>query len=937
MKRVNITKIHEKWQEQWEKFSCVEPDERKKFFIIFAYPGISGFLHVGHMRGYTYADVIARFKRLTGHNVLFPVGTHASGNQVISFYRKIQEKDKRWVEYLKANGCSDELVQTLVSPKRIIEFFNDVYVNQYWKKFGFICDWKRFTSTAFPDYQKFIQWQFKKLKKLGLLIQKPYYVTYCPRCGPVAVDPSETDISKGGKAEKIEFVVLKFKFENIYLVAATLRPETVFGQTNIWVNPNVEYVKARVGSEIWILSKESAKKLKSQKDEVEVIGHISGKELIGKTVIAPMIRKEIPILPASFCDPKFGTGIVTSVPSDAPYDWVALKDLQTDEAKCKAYGLDPEMVKRIKVVQIINIPGVGDFAAKIFSEKFGIKNQTEIEKLENATKEVYKLGFHSGTMKETCGKYAGMRVYDAKELVKKELMESGNAEIMYDLSEEVICRCGERVIIKKVKDQWFINYGSQELKTKTKAHVKNMRILPTEFFNSLPKIIDWYQERACTRLGNWIGTKLPFDEKWIIEPISDSTLYPIYYLISKYVNEGKLKEENLTEEFFDFVFLGDGNVETVSKTTGISKELLEKIRNEIEYWYPLDINLGGKEHQTVHFPVFVMNHVAILPEKFWPKGIFVHWWVVGKGTKISKSKGGAVPIPDLIAKYSVDGLRLYYCHIGNPHSDIVWNDQDALNYKNHLERVFELVTSVQDKESREIDYWLKNRMEKHIKEARDAFEYLDFRKAAEIVYFCIYEDLKWYIRRGGGNKELITALAKKWALLMNPITPHLSEELWKQFGGKALASFSKWPEHEEYDDSKFKKEELIKNLLSDIVQVIKLCKKQPEKIIIILPEAWKYEAIKYINKIIIEKKPEHEILKDLMDKYPRVKECPKVFMSVIRNRKFIPLVKNEKELLEDAKEMIEKEFSCKVEIKGFDPVIEKAKQSIPGRPAILVV
>jgi len=216
--------IQDKWQHKWLEAGLGKATVKKnkeKFMMIFAYPGISGFLHVGHMRGYSYTDAICRYERLNGKEVLFPVGTHASGNQAIAFARKVKNKDQAWIEYLKNNGCTDEKLKELTSPEKVVEYFNQVYINDYWKKFGFLCDWERFTCTIYKDYEKFIQWQFQKLMQKDLLVQKPYFATACLNCGPVAVDPSETDISKGGNAEKQEYTLLKFKIDDDYLVAAT--------------------------------------------------------------------------------------------------------------------------------------------------------------------------------------------------------------------------------------------------------------------------------------------------------------------------------------------------------------------------------------------------------------------------------------------------------------------------------------------------------------------------------------------------------------------------------------------------------------------------------------------------------------------------------------------------------------------------------------------
>ena len=277
-------KTEAKWQKKWadSRLGEAEPDNRQKFFLVFAYPGISGYLHVGTMRGYTYSDVICRYKRMNGYNVLFPVGTHATGNLSYAFAKKVERADPDFIASLKANGCPDEEIKKLTNVDEVVRFFNQVYINEYWKKFGFLFDLRRFTTTVNPDYNRFIEWQFRKLKEKDLLVQKPYFATFCVNCGPIAVDASQTDISKGGTAEQQEFTLLKFKFGDGFIIAATLRPETVYGQTNLWVDPNITYVKASVGGETWIVSKECAEKLKYQKDAIEVTGEITGRDMVGK-------------------------------------------------------------------------------------------------------------------------------------------------------------------------------------------------------------------------------------------------------------------------------------------------------------------------------------------------------------------------------------------------------------------------------------------------------------------------------------------------------------------------------------------------------------------------------------------------------------------------------------------------------------------------------
>jgi len=943
-------KIQEKWQKKWQEAELGKAKVEKnkeKFMMIFAYPGISGYLHVGHMRGFSYTDAICRFKRLKGKEVLFPVGTHASGNQALGFANKVKNKDENWLTYLKNNGCSEEQIKELVKPEAVVDYFNHVYINDYWKKFGFLCDWDRFTCTTYPDYEKFIQWQFKKLQEKDLLIQKPYFATACINCGPVAVDPSETDISKGGNAEKQEYTLLKFKLgndKNDFLVAATLRPETIYGQTNLWVNPEAEYVRVEVEGMNWILSREAADKLKYQKDDVLLKEDVDIKKLIGQTVIAPGIEREIIILPAKFCDPKVGSGIVTSVPSDAPYDYVALKVLQEDSETCKIFSLNQEEIKQIKLIPIIKSKGYGDFPAREIVQKMGI-NSLEDPKLEEATKEIYKSGFHTGIMMDTCGKYAGKKVEEAKELMKSELIEKGNADIFHDLTEEVICRCGGDVIIKRIDDQWFIRYSDPELTERSKEQAKEMKIYPPEYHDNMPSVLDWFGDRACARLGNWLGSKLPFDDKWTVEPISDSTLYPAYYIVSKFTKEGRLTTKDLTEEFFDYVFLSKGK----------GKDNWKEVKEEFDYFYPLNLNLGGKEHKTVHFPVFLMNHVAILPEDKWPQGIFVNWWVTGKGSKISKSKGGAVPIPEAIEKYGVDAMRLYYSHIGSPHIDVVWTEETVFNYKSTLERIYSVIEELlipiikdgKDGKKNLIDLWLISKINQHIKKINSDMQDYNLRELSTTVYFTIYDDLRWYLRRGGENKKVIKEFLKSWLTLMNPITPHLSEELNELLGEKDLISVSSWPDSDENKVSLKANagEELIKDLIEGMRNVLKLAKlEKANTFTLFIAEPWLYELYNLISKEIKVTRNVGEIMRTVLDQEElkmKGKEVSKIVQSLIKDVSKIPstVTSQEEEFnaVKEAKSFLEKEFSCKINIiLAEESDNQKAKSAMPGKVGILV-
>jgi len=951
--------IERKWQERWEASEIwkAEPDTSKpKFFMIFAYPGTSGFLHVGHMRGYSYADIISRFKRMTGHNVLYPVGAHASGNLSQSFARKVERGDPKTLELLQTTGASPEEIEKLKDPLYVVSYLSRVYVNDYWKKFGFLVDWRRFMTTIDPGYKKFIQWQFRKLAARDLLVQKPYFGAACLKCGPVAVDASETDILQGGNAEKQELTLLKFKLGDEFIMAATLRPETVYGQTNFWVDPDTTYVRARVGTEIWIISREAAEKLSYQKDDVEIVGEIAGSELVGKKVIAPVIERSIPIFPSRFCDPDFGTGLVTSVPSDAPFDWIALRDLMNDPETCDKYGLDIEFVRSIKPIPIIVSKDWGDMPGVEICEKMGIEDQDD-PRLEEATKEIYKAGFHTGRMNENCGEFKGMPVTKAKDEMRDMMLAKDLADTMYDLSEKVICRSGDKVIMKKIPDQWFIKYSDPQLTDESKFWAGQMKILPPEYFTNLPDTLDWFQDRACVRKGNWLGTEFPFDESWIIEPISDSTIYPAYYTFSHLVADNLIQPEQLTESFFDYLFQGKGEADAVMRETGLDEGTLARAKNEFDYWYPLDINLGGKEHMTVHFPVFLMNHVAVMPQRNWPQGILVNWYIVMAGGKVSKSKGGAQPIPNAAARFTVDGMRLYYAHIASPFADVEWSDDAVQNYKQRIERIWNFAHSIMDGKGQAgpMDVWLQSRVGAHVTTVRNAMDEFEIRDAANSVYFEMMADLRWYVRRGGCNPDVLDSVLNTWTRLMCPFTPHLAEELWEVSGNEGFASVAEFPAADQYeqDEASEYAEKYLINVRDDLGQILKTTGIAPKKVCIYTAPEWKLDIFKK-GMEMLEKGPVqmNELMRYAMARdgmKELAKEVSSFAMRFVKDaNKFTEVDKarftvkiDELGYLKEAVGFLEGELECDVEVyvagdpDTYDPK-GRSGTAYPYKPAIYV-
>jgi leucyl-tRNA synthetase len=824
-------------------------------------------------------------------------------------------------------------------------------------------DFTRCMSTISPGYKRFIKWQFHQLNEKGYLITKPHYAPYCPNCGPVAVDTSMTDISQGGGAEAQEFTALKFRMtDGTVLPAATLRPETVFGVTNMWLHPQVEYVKAKVLNETWIVSPEAFEKLKYQMEgrgDVENIGTIKGSELVGETCRTP-VGFEVPILPGTFVDPTVASGVVMSVPAHAPFDWIALRDVQKELEEGKnPFDLDEEKVLVLKPITLIQARKeyTEDPAGQICRE-MGVESQADEEKLEEATKAIYKEEFHSGVLMDICQDYSGLRVSQIKDTLRVDFIDMGLADVFHEFSESVVCRCGGNVLIKRIPDQWFIKYSDEEWTEKSKEYVTKMNIHPDEYKRDLPAVLDWFGDRACIRRGSWLGTEFPYKKDWIIEPISDSTLYPTYYTVSKFVNEGSLKVDWMDDAFFNYVFKGEGDISSFESDR---IEVLKKCREEFMYWYPLNINLGGKEHKTVHFPVFLMNHVALLDKENWPKGLYVHWWVtMSGGDKISKTKGGAEPIPEAMEKYGVDAMRLYYCHVGSSAMDVEWVEDSVSHYRSRMRKVFDQIGelfSVDTDVGTDIDDWLISQMAMRLEETTASMEQGDLRDASNVVYFTIPTDLKWYVKRGGKNRGLLREVLGIWARMLQPFTPHLAEEIWERTGGEDFISTAPWPEiaHERIKESSLKKEEYVTNLLEDLRSIEKMTGLEPKKILLYTSADWKWDLLESMFEKVDSgdgRINPGEIIKPMMGRAelePYKKIIPKMVGRLSKDvvkmgsleRKRYELLRNEYDILHTLADFLSGEMGCELKVfREDDPDKEdpmnKASGASPLKPAIFM-
>jgi leucyl-tRNA synthetase len=792
--------LAERWQRRWREARVFEPEPSPgmpKFFITAAYPYPNGAIHIGHGRTYLIADVLARFHRHFGRRVLYPMGFHYTGTPILTIAEVIAAGDKTVIEeYMEIYDVPEEEIKKMGDPLYLARYFH-LQSKRAMEAFGLSIDWTREFTTIDPEYQRFIQWQFEKLRKKGLVVRGRHPVGWCPRHQmPVGAhdtkDDKEPDI---GQWTLIYFA----DGEGLTFPTATLRPETVPGVTNLWINPEAEYVVAEVDGRRMVLSRDGAYRLSFQ-TSVKIIREVKGGEFVGRRVQNPVTGDWVEIYAARFVDPKVGTGVVMSVPAHAPYDYAALRDLGVE-----------------RLIPLIRVEGYGDYPAKEVVERMGIKSQDD-PALEEATKEVYSAEYSRGVMREDVADlvarhlpeparsmvravfkmyFAGRPVREAREFISKWLVESGLGGVMYDImNKPVYCRCGTEILVKVLEDQWFLNYGDPKWKEAARRLIEEMNIVPSDAKAQFLATVDWLDKRACARTRG-LGTPLPWSPGWVVESLSDSTIYMAYYTVIKKIRQFGLKPEQLTEEFWDFVLLGVGDVGEVAKKTGVPPEALKAIREEFEYWYPLDSRNSGKDLIPNHLTFFIFNHVAIFSGDKWPRQIVANGWVLREGEKMSKSKRNVLPLDKAVAMYGPDPLRATLAVAAEVEQDLDFRDAEARRNAQHLAAIYGLVQkiaqSAEDRAATWVDRWLLAEVANALERAKQAYEKVRVRQAAVEVLFNLKSVFDQYLSMVDKPSTLAKEAAKAWVVAMEPLVPHLAEELWAMLGGNSFAAAAPWP------------------------------------------------------------------------------------------------------------------------------------------------
>ncbi len=861
---IDYKAIEAKWQKAWAdaKVFEAEPDDRPGLLVTAAFPYVNAPQHIGHLRTFGTVDLYARYKRMHGFNVLYPMGFHATGTPVLAFAKRISNNDPELIGELRLFHVPDDEIRKMTDPVAIVNYFIPE-TKRSMMLAGYGMDWRRMFVSTEPMFSKLVEWQFMKLKEKGLLTQGRHPVGWCPNENN-AVGQHDTKHDVQPEIEEITVVKFRDAASGAFFACATYRPETLYGVTNIFVGENVDYVIAEISGAAYYLSKAAADNIGYQL-AVKVTGTISAAELLGKTAINPINGKEVPILPGYFVKGDVGTGIVMSVPAHAPFDYAALERLRASgyplPAMEYAKVLEIEPLKGVTVGRSLSDVSMGEAKAEhpempaLAALEVLHTNPNAIDDMiEFATKLLYREESHWGKM--LVGDYKGVPEPEAREHIKADLIKRGDALEIFTLSnaEPVYCRCGYKAVVKVVEDQWFINYGDPKWKGEVKGMFAGMRVLPDKYRHTFENVIDWIDVRAAER-AQGLGTPFPPNPSHIIESLSDSTIYMTFYTFSHILRSIGAKPEQLKPEFFDYVLLAKGDAEAVAASTGLDSMAVKRCRESMDYWYRNTSRHSAPDLVPNHLTMYMFNHVAILPNEFWPKQIVVNGFVNYEGEKMSKSLGNIIPLADGVAQYGADPLRFIEMAGAELDTETEFSANGVESVRSRNEYLLRLINELQLLKSAElahIDYWLYSKLNSKMRDATECMESLRLEGAYAGIYYNSVSELRWYFERGGKNAIAVRDFLEAVVLMLAPVMPHIAEEFWQALGKTTLVARERWPEFNEHMVNQDEEaiEELVRSTAEDLEQSMALTAKidankgkKPAAIKIILAEDWKARAL----------------------------------------------------------------------------------------------
>jgi leucyl-tRNA synthetase len=747
----DFERIEEKWQNVWAErktFEVHEEPGKSKFYLLEMYPYPSGRVHMGHVRNYSIGDVIARFKTMTGWNVLHPIGWDALGMPAENAAIKHGIHPQTWT------------------------LDNIAHMKTQLKRMGFAYDWSREVNTCLPDYYKWNQWIFLKMYERGLAYRKKSWVNWCPDCRTVLaneqaaggecwrcsaeVEPKKMDhwfLKITNYAEELlaghaqlqkwpEHVLLMQrnwigKSTGAYvdfevpelgrpIRVFTTRIDTIYGATFLVLSPEHPDSHALIAGDrepelhAWITKTVAESRLKRDLSEVDKEGVDTG-----KTAVNPFTGENIPIWVANYVLMEYGTGAIMAVPAHDARDFE-------------------------------------------FAKKYGLAVR-EVITPEDETARPRNSGlFEDCGLVVNSGRFSGLPSAEAMDAMA-EHAEAG--------------RFGEKAVTYRLRD-WGISRQRYWGTPIPILYCDKCGIVPVPY-KDLP-------------------VQIPYNAEFTGEAGSPLEKIPDFVNATCPTCGGRARRETDTMDTFvdsSWYFF---------RYASPREETLPFVRGAADYWMPVDLYIGGVEHAILHliyarFFTKVLRDLGLtaIGEPF--PHYLAQGMVTKDGSAMSKSKGNTVDPDEMIRNYGADALRLFILFAAPPEKEFAWNEDGIEGSSRFIGRVWQTVEDCREAPgpgpaaAAHDDAGFARLQKKMHQTIRKVTEDIGTRFHLNTAISAIME-LTNVLRReaetlrgSAAGRELLGQAAERLVLLLAPFTPHLCEELWSRLGRTGLVYHAPWP------------------------------------------------------------------------------------------------------------------------------------------------
>ena len=759
----DFKKIERKWQEEWSKNNSFKIDQeraKKKYYVLEMFPYPSGNLHMGHVRNYSIGDVVARFKKMNGYNVLHPMGWDSFGLPAENAAIKHGVLPKDWT-WSNIDNMRDQL-----------------------RKLGISYDWGREVATCHESYYKWTQWLFLQLYKNGLAYKKKSHVNWCPSCSTVLANEQvvngkcercKSDVGKKelsqwffkitdyakrllddidtleGWPDRVKLmqknwigqsfgVEVDFKIEgqDDALRIYTTRPDTIYGVTYLVIAPEHEKVESLIkGSDTESECREFINKMQYL-NEIERTSTQTPKEGVftGRYVINPLNNDRVPVYLANYVLADYGTGVVMAVPAHDQRDFMF----------SKKYNLPIKVVINKKDEKLI---------AEAMTESF-----EEIGVLTNS------------------GPFDGEPSDIAKSKIAQYIEEKGygKRKVNYRLRDWLISRqryWGAPIPVVYCEDCGIVPVDEKDLPVRLPEDVKFTGEGKSPLASS-----ESFKNTTCPKCGKHAIREVDTMDTFVCSSW--------YYL--RYTDPHNDKEP-------------------------FSKELAN-------YWAPIDQYIGGVEHAILHllysrFIMKVLNDLGYVNYSEPFKKLLTQGMVLKDGSKMSKSLGNVVSPDEIIEKYGADTARLFILFTAPPEKELEWSDAGVEGAFRFINRVFRLVEElVYVFKSSDEDICLKDAYDKDLNHVlnvtikrvtEDIGERFNLNTAISAIMELVNFLYQYKEKAEKRNEALLKDAVEKLIMLLAPYIPHAAEEMWHSIGKNDSVHEKSWPS---FDESALVKDEV---------------------------------------------------------------------------------------------------------------------------------